>query len=66
MPSYAQVTNDLGVTFSLTTSSPKLIKTLLREAVIRQLCRLSGEKLGVGARLCYDSVIRDLSSSKYT
>ncbi|CAK0844078.1 unnamed protein product [Prorocentrum cordatum] len=66
MPSYAQMTNDLGVTFSLATSSPRLIKNLLREAVIRQLCRLSGEKLGVGARLCYDSVIRDLSSSKYT
>eukprot|EP00959_Pyramimonas_sp_CCMP1952_P317238 6639623-Pyramimonas_sp.AAC.1 len=66
MPNYAQVVSDLGVPYSLTTSSPKLIKNLLREGVVRQLCRLSGEKLGLGARLCYDSVILDLSSSKFT
>ena len=66
MPNFAQLQSDLGTSYSLTTTSPKLVKMLLREGVLRQLCRLSGKKLGVDSRLCYDSAIRDLRSSKFT
>eukprot|EP00959_Pyramimonas_sp_CCMP1952_P175581 3669027-Pyramimonas_sp.AAC.1 len=39
---------------------------MLREGVVRQLRRVLGEQLGLGARLRYDFVIRDPSSAEFT
>eukprot|EP00959_Pyramimonas_sp_CCMP1952_P365022 7643621-Pyramimonas_sp.AAC.1 len=55
MTSFAQLKNDLGVEYSLTINSPQLIKQLLHEGVIRMLCRISGQKLGLQGRACYDA-----------
>ena len=63
MPDFAEVASDLGVRYCLTATSPKLLKGLLHDAVLRELSRVSATKLGLdGGRLCYDIVAQELRS----
>eukprot|EP00959_Pyramimonas_sp_CCMP1952_P137165 2870242-Pyramimonas_sp.AAC.1 len=52
MPNVCTIVDDVGREIPLTLSSPKLINVFCKEAVFRSLERISGDKYGVGARLC--------------
>ena len=64
MEDFATLTTDMGVKISLTTTSPKLIKRMLHQGVLRSLERSSGQKLGFENRSCFDVVKAQLRSSK--
>eukprot|EP00959_Pyramimonas_sp_CCMP1952_P392921 8233221-Pyramimonas_sp.AAC.1 len=61
MPDFTTLRDDFGRDISLTLSPPRLIKVLCRDAVLRNLERDSGDKYGVGHRLCWDVVKQQLS-----
>eukprot|EP00959_Pyramimonas_sp_CCMP1952_P329254 6893123-Pyramimonas_sp.AAC.1 len=64
MPNFCTTTNDLGETLQLLLLPPKLVGALCRAAVLRGLERSSGEKLGVGHRLCWGIVRSQIRSKR--
>eukprot|EP00959_Pyramimonas_sp_CCMP1952_P380161 7964183-Pyramimonas_sp.AAC.1 len=64
MPDFTSFEDNFGRDVSMTPTPPSLLKVLCRGAVFGNLERESGERYGVGYRLCWDAVKQQLSSSK--
>ena len=64
MPDFVSLQTDMGDTILLTSTSPSLLKRLLREGVKRHFERELASKMEVPGRICVDYVRKQLRSSK--